>query len=285
MARRNVALASNGGTASASSSFGSPGQYPPAGAINGDRTTTGWGSGGGWAHNGTSFALPAWLQIDFPSAMLLDEIDVITFGSASDPTLTTTDNVSSYGASAFTIEYWDGAAWQSVTSVAGNIYVWRQFTGLSITTTAIRVTVTAAPDNTARLLEVEVWGDDAPPVTPPIDTRTTTLVLEAAAQTAGATRASLVAFETAAAPLGRTHVTDFVLEAGRQTVGRLQTTMLVLEVARRQRRAAEFPCLQACRVTAPAIAGGGQACRVVPDLPAGGGQACRTPAAPDVECT
>jgi hypothetical protein len=47
---RNVALASQGGVATASSSQSSGG-YPASGVINGDETGAGWGSGGAWNDN------------------------------------------------------------------------------------------------------------------------------------------------------------------------------------------------------------------------------------------
>jgi hypothetical protein len=167
MARRNVALASNGGTAAATTTFNNDTtHYGPAGAINGNRTISDWGSGGGWsgaaAHaqaGGTDT-----LTVTFSASILVDEIDVITYGSSSAPTLTTPVDAS-YGATAFTVEYLSGATWVQVASVTGNAYVWRQWTGLALTTTAVRVTVSAAPDATARLVEVEAWGDNPPATT------------------------------------------------------------------------------------------------------------------------
>src|SRR4029079_3629307 len=58
----NVALASNGAVAIASSTFGSG--YSPLGAIDGSRAGAPWGAGGGWqdASEGT---FPDWLEVDF----------------------------------------------------------------------------------------------------------------------------------------------------------------------------------------------------------------------------
>ena len=56
-----MALAANGGVASASSIHNNnPGQYGPAGAINGDRRGTNWGGGGGW-NDATPNSWPDWL--------------------------------------------------------------------------------------------------------------------------------------------------------------------------------------------------------------------------------
>src|SRR5881394_3671928 len=160
MARRNVALASNGGVASADHTVsGGEVTFAPSGAINGNRTTSDWGSGGGWSGG---FAFGTLWQVAFSGSMTIDEVDVITYGSASEPVASvTTDNVSSYGATAWTVEYWDGSAWQTVTTVTGNIYVYRKFSYTPFTTTKIRIHVTASADTTARLVEVEAWGDHA----------------------------------------------------------------------------------------------------------------------------
>src|SRR5262249_12543628 len=56
----NYALSSNGGVATASSSYNTGG-YGAAGAINGDRKGLSWGSGGGW-NDDTFSSFPDWLQ-------------------------------------------------------------------------------------------------------------------------------------------------------------------------------------------------------------------------------
>jgi hypothetical protein len=158
MARRNVALPANGGTASAETIFNA--SYPAAGAVNGNRTTGDWGSGGGWSGlNG--YGLPQWWQVDFSGLMAIDEVDIVTYGSATAPSLTTPVN-GAYGATAWTIQRWTSGSWVTIETVTGNAFVWRQFSYTPFNTTKLRVSVTAAPDNTPRLIEVETWGDDAP---------------------------------------------------------------------------------------------------------------------------
>src|SRR5262245_47003145 len=71
----NVALASNGATASASSTYSS--SYPVGSTIDGDRKGLNWGAGGGW-NDATNGAWPDWLEVDFPSAKTVSEIDVFT---------------------------------------------------------------------------------------------------------------------------------------------------------------------------------------------------------------
>src|SRR5205085_2567291 len=87
----NVALASNGAVASASST--NNGGFPASGAINGDRAGVGWAAGGGW-NDATPNAFPDWLEVDFSGSKTIGEIDVFTlqdnFTAPSVPTPTMT---------------------------------------------------------------------------------------------------------------------------------------------------------------------------------------------------
>ena len=160
--RLNQALAANGGVASASSTLSAA--YPPSGAINGDRRGLNWGAGGGW-NDGTLNAGPDWLAIAFNGAKTIDEVSVFsmqdTFNAPLEPTPTMT--FTTWGLRAFEIQYWDGANWVPIpgASVANNNLVWRRFTFTPVTTTAIRVFVTAALNGSSRVMEVEAWGTDA----------------------------------------------------------------------------------------------------------------------------
>jgi hypothetical protein len=166
----NVALASNGGVASASSTLDS-GRAPSA-ANNGDRKGVHWGTdpttGSGW-HDATSNAFPDWLQIDFSGSKTIHEIDVFSvqdnYSNPVDPNDTTTFTL--YGMTAFDVQYWDGASWVTVPggSVSGNNLVKRTFTFSPITTTAIRVLVNNSLAGYSRITEVEAWGTGS--VTPP----------------------------------------------------------------------------------------------------------------------
>lgn len=155
--RRNVALAANGATATASSEYG-PGYYASA-AINGDRKGANWGSTGGW-HDATGFSFPDWLQINFSGSKTINEIGVYSvqdnYTAPSDPTETMTFTL--YGMTAFEVQYWDGSAWVTVTggNVSGNSNVWRKFTFQPVTTDRIRV-LTKASDGWSRLTEVEAF--------------------------------------------------------------------------------------------------------------------------------
>jgi hypothetical protein len=155
--RQNVALAANGGTALASSTYG-PG-YDPSGAINGDRTGAPWGNGGGW-NDGTPSAYPDWLEVDFNGAQTINEVDVFSvqdnYQAPSPPTPTMTFTL--YGLRNFEVQYWTGTAWADVPggAVTGNNLVWRQFLFAPLSTSKIRVYVTLA-DTWSRITEVEAY--------------------------------------------------------------------------------------------------------------------------------
>jgi RHS repeat-associated protein len=158
--RINVALASNGGTATASSTL-SP--YVPAYVINGSRRAT---NSEGWLDN-TYASFPDWVQVDFNGSKTISEIDVVTQQddpqNPVEPTLTQTFSL--YGITAFDAQYWTGSAWATVPggSVTGNNKVWRQFSFSPITTTKIRVVVNAGADNAfSRVVEVEAWTGPGP---------------------------------------------------------------------------------------------------------------------------
>src|SRR3954463_6645335 len=85
--RTNVALASNGGVATASSFFS--GAYSPSSTIDGDRKGANWGNNGGW-NDATPSNFPDWLQVDFAGTKTIDEIDVFaiqdSYKTPSEPT-------------------------------------------------------------------------------------------------------------------------------------------------------------------------------------------------------
>src|SRR5437868_3874925 len=157
--RLNVAASANGGTATASETNSAP--YAPSGAINGDRK---YYTNNAWANVSATF--PQWLQVDFNSSRVIDEIDVFSVqdnpSAPSEPTLSM--SFSTYGLTAFQAQYWDGAAWVTVPggSVSANNTVWKQLTFAAITTTKIRIWITGSADGYSRLTEVEAWGASAP---------------------------------------------------------------------------------------------------------------------------
>ena len=159
-----MALASNGGTASASSSYAG---CAASGANNGDRKGLSYWQNGTWGSSGPGF--PQWLQMDFNGSKTIDEIDVFTlqnnYANPSEPTEAMT--FSSYGVTGFEVQYWNGSAWTTVPngSVSGNNKVWRKFTFAAITTSKIRVLTNASNSGYSEITEVEAWTAPPPPST------------------------------------------------------------------------------------------------------------------------
>ena len=157
--RVNVALATNGGLAVASSTYANG--YPASSLTNGDRKGLGWGSGGGWA-DGTANAWPDWVEVQFNGPRSIEEINVFTvqdsYATPSDPTLGMT--FTRWGVRDFIVEYWTGSDWQPVPGgiVSDNTRVWRQFNLVPVTTSRIRVWITEGLASSSRLTEIEVYA-------------------------------------------------------------------------------------------------------------------------------
>ena len=157
--RTNVALASNGGTASASSTS-SP--FSAAAAIDGEHRGLNWLSGGGW--QGAGPTNNDWLQVDFSGYKMLDEIDVFMiqddYASPVEPTLATPAN--KYSLTNFRVQYWNKFGnWSDVPPglpVIGNSNAWKQFKFPPLRTNKIRVLVSKTPDGWSRIAEIEAWG-------------------------------------------------------------------------------------------------------------------------------
>jgi hypothetical protein len=152
--RYNVALASLGSTAVASTEYLGSRYYPASAAIDGDVTGNTWESGGGW-NDSTRDAYPDILEVDFNGPQVIDEIDVYTlqnnWTTAGAPTPTTeatgegildfdvqtnTTTCAAGGPCAI------GTDWPTVPGghITGNTLAWRQFTFPdTITATKMRV--------------------------------------------------------------------------------------------------------------------------------------------------
>ena len=160
-AQINVALAGNGGVASASSTYAAAGySFPVASVNNGDRTGLGWGSGGGW-NDATAGAFPDWVQINFNGQKTIDHVIVYTlqdnFASPVDPPNTLT--FTQYGITAFQVQGWNGTSWVTLGSVSGNNLVKRTVNFTATTTDRIRVNITGAMAIYSRITEIEAWGN------------------------------------------------------------------------------------------------------------------------------
>ena len=102
--RTNVALASNGGTASASSILGFP-------SLSNDGLKS-WAASGSWKDS-TPFVFPDWLQVDFNGSKTIDEIKIFgvrdDFTNDAEPTLSAVSTA--YGIVNFDVQYWNGFTW------------------------------------------------------------------------------------------------------------------------------------------------------------------------------
>ncbi len=154
----DVALPANGGSATASSTYG-PG-YPASGAIDGDRRGLNQGNGGYW-NDATPNAFPDTLQVNFSGTKSINEIDLFSvqddFMNPSEPTPTMT--FSQYGLVDFNVQYWNGSSWVTVPNgaVTGNNLVWRKISFPTLSTNAIRIVVNNALGTWSRVAEVEAY--------------------------------------------------------------------------------------------------------------------------------
>ncbi len=157
--RVNVALASNGGAATASSTLNA--NYPPAAVTNGDRKGLNWGSGGGW-NDATPNASPDWVEITLAGMKLIEEVNVFSmqdnYTAPVEPTPALEFTL--WGLRGFEVQYWTGADWAVLPggTVAVNNLVWRRVVFFPVTTSKIRVHITAPLNGSSRVMEVEAWG-------------------------------------------------------------------------------------------------------------------------------
>src|SRR6185369_11574264 len=160
--RFNVALAANGGVATASSAHTCCG-FSTWGAINGNNRGP-WGNGEGW-NDATANVVPDWIQVDFAGSKTIDEINVFSLHDnyTQENTPTETQTFSLYGLLAFDVQYCNGSSWVTIPggSVTGNNNVWRKFTFAAITTSKIRVSINAVPDAWSRVVEIQAFGTSA----------------------------------------------------------------------------------------------------------------------------
>jgi RHS repeat-associated protein len=159
----NVALATNGGVATASSSYASTATEDdsPATANNGDRTGKVGSIPSVWNSAAPGHTFDDWLQIDFNESKTIGELDVITiqdnWQNPSEPTEAMT--FGTYGITSYEAQFWTGTSWQTVSggSVTGNNKVWRKFTFAAVTTNKVRVLIQASGDGYSRVAELEAW--------------------------------------------------------------------------------------------------------------------------------
>ncbi|WP_239796687.1 fibronectin type III domain-containing protein [Candidatus Nitrotoga arctica] len=165
----NVALASVGAVASASSTYSSA--FPVAAVNDGQCTGATWGNGGGW-NDATINTQPDWVQINFNGTKTIDRVVVYTiqdnYTDGNEPTDILTFSLG--GITGFTIQGWNGSAWTTLATVSGNNLVKRTVSFAAFTTNQIRINVTSVLAGYSRIIEIEAWGVASPVVpdtTPP----------------------------------------------------------------------------------------------------------------------
>jgi hypothetical protein len=153
----DVALAANGGVASASSVWGP--SFAPSGVIDNKRSGAGWGNYAGWA-DGTSGAFPDWVQIKFAGSRSIDHVVLYSvqdnYLNPVEPTDTMTGT--RFVVTSFQVLGWNGSAWVTLASVSGNNLIKRTVAFSAYTTDRIRILVTGTQDGVwSRITEVEAW--------------------------------------------------------------------------------------------------------------------------------
>jgi hypothetical protein len=167
----NVAASANGGLAEASNFLTlSANTWPPQGTNNGDRKGIGWGGlNGGW--NSLQNEVDPYVTVTFNTSRTINVIDVITLQDTYEApiTPTTTTTFTKYGVTAYTVQYWTGAAWQTIQggAVSGNNLVWRRFSFPEVTTTKIKVICNAYLAEYARIVEIEAHSVGTITASPP----------------------------------------------------------------------------------------------------------------------
>ena len=201
----NVALAANGGVATASSTYAGTGYlYNTAAVNNGDRAGLNWNSGS-WK-DATSAAFPDWVQINFSGPKTIDQVIVYTmqdnYATPVDPPSTLT--FTKYGVTDFQVQSWNGSAWVTLGSVAGNNLVKRQVSFPATTTDRIRVNITGGMGGQSRITEIEAWATSSGSG---LATTTTTLTNPVNPSTIG-TSIAFTASVTGSAPTGTVNFKD-----------------------------------------------------------------------------
>jgi len=154
----NVALAANGGVATASSTLRAANAAPYA--INNQRSGAGWATGGGGWADATSGQFPDWLQVTFSGQRTIDHVVVYSLqddpSHPIEPTATTT--FTRYGLTAFDVQGWNGASWATLATVTSNNLVKRTVPFAPYRTDRIRIVVKAVADRAySRIAEIEAW--------------------------------------------------------------------------------------------------------------------------------
>ena len=156
----NVALASNGGIATASSTNSAG--FLPSTLIDNRRSGAGWGNGGGW-NDGTIDAFPDWIEIAFAGVKTIDHVVLY---SVQDDYLNPVEPTDSLkftlrGITDFSVQGFNGSNWVTLATVSGNNLVKRTVSFAPFATSRIRVTIAGALAHWSRVTEIEAWTASA----------------------------------------------------------------------------------------------------------------------------
>ncbi len=153
----NVALAVNGGVASASTTNSAG--FSPGSVIDNRRSGAGWGAGGGW-NDATPGAFPDWIQVNFKGVKTIDHVVVYSVQDNYTNPVEPTDAMtfSLRGITDFLVQGFDGANWVTLATVSGNQRVKRTVTFAPYATDRIRIHITNALGTWSRVTEVEAWS-------------------------------------------------------------------------------------------------------------------------------
>lgn len=157
-ASANVALASNGGVATASSVLGG---FPVSRVNDGDRT----GAGDAFWADATPGSFPDSVEIAFSGVKSIDRVFVYSVQDDAANPVDPSDVLAFTlgGLTDFTVEGWDGNAWVNLGTVIGNDLVKRTVNFSPFSTDRIRVSVTRALGPGSRIAEIEAFAAGAAP--------------------------------------------------------------------------------------------------------------------------
>ncbi|HYE14800.1 MAG TPA: S8 family serine peptidase [Pyrinomonadaceae bacterium] len=154
----NYALASEGSKVLASSTY-KPGNYSPAGVINGDLRGLLWSKGGGWK-DATANTYPDFIEITFNGLKPLTQVRVTSLQddpkSQLEPTPGMTAGVN--GVLDYTVLYRVGTQWVTLGSVTDNAFVLSGLSFPEVRTNKIRVVFTRSRSPYTKVIEVEAFG-------------------------------------------------------------------------------------------------------------------------------
>jgi len=178
----NVALTSNGGVASASSAMGAH----AVSAVNNDERKGNWNTANMMWSSAAANTFPNWVQINFNGTKTINKVVLYTmqdvYGSPAEPTDVMT--FTQYGATGYTVQTWDGAAWITQATITANNLVKRTVNFSAVSTDRIRVNITSSIDGYAYLSEVEAWTVGGAPTAPSAPTIGTATAGDASASVA-----------------------------------------------------------------------------------------------------